>query len=288
MFVHGLFVNNAALASGALAPYYTAYVKGTGLNPAMVAADIAVVLFRAGLATLQNATVAGALSLPLTHDFTYAEVVANLAALQTLLGTTGAHATIAAAYGHADTFITGPIAAWVINLKAGRSTMDRLRARAIETLYLVQKVVGVYTPSLTGLSGTFSATNWVSILRSQTGTTALDNSTSTWKYADHAPVTHGWGAHEAARGALMHHISQANGKITKYQCIVPTTWNGSPAVGATPAGTTQAAKDPHGAIEAACMGAPFAGTVGPLSSVGGVEVLRIAQSFDPCIACAIH
>jgi Ni,Fe-hydrogenase I large subunit len=84
----------------------------------------------------------------------------------------------------------------------------------------------------------------------------------------------------------MHHITQVNGKITKYQCIVPTTWNGSPFIG------TETNKLDHGAIEAACMGAPFAdattGTNNQLASAGGVEVLRIAQSFDPCIACAIH
>ncbi len=42
------------------------------------------------------------------------------------------------------------------------------------------------------------------------------------------------------------------GKITKYQCIVPTTWNGSPVVGA------DTVLQNHGAIEAAVIGAPFA------------------------------
>jgi Ni,Fe-hydrogenase I large subunit len=47
-------------------------------------------------------------------------------------------------------------------------------------------------------------------------------------------------------------------------------------------------------MEASVIGAPFAGLSGNtgvdggVPSVGGVEVLRIAQSFDPCIACAIH
>jgi Ni,Fe-hydrogenase I large subunit len=48
-------------------------------------------------------------------------------------------------------------------------------------------------------------------------------------------------------------------------------------------------------MEQAVIGAPFAGTnspfagqTGTVTSVGGVEVLRIAQSFDPCIACAVH
>jgi len=250
----------------------------------MISADIAVVLLRAGLATLDIDGVGNGID--------YAGAAAWIGA-----NVTGAslHAKIATAYGLAPVVISGPIAAWVLGLKAGRSTMDRLRGRALETLYLVQQVVGVFSPSVTGFTvgtpstyGTFGATSWVNILKSQTGG-GNDTSTSTWKYASSPMVAHGWGVMEAARGALMHHITQSGGKITKYQCIVPTTWNGSPAVGATPAGTNQAAKDPHGAIEAACMGAPFAGTLSPtLSAVGGVEVLRIAQSFDPCIACAIH
>jgi hydrogenase large subunit len=86
----------------------------------------------------------------------------------------------------------------------------------------------------------------------------------------------------------MHQATITNGKITKYQCIVPTTWNGSPLDAA----------GNHGAIEAAVMGNPWStdgatfqsqsGTVGTVTTAGGVEVLRAAQSFDPCIACAIH
>ena len=44
--------------------------------------------------------------------------------------------------------------------------------------------------------------------------------------------------------------TQKAGKITKYQCIVPTTWNGSPT------GDDRAL----GAIEAAIIGAKYAAT----------------------------
>jgi hydrogenase large subunit len=96
----------------------------------------------------------------------------------------------------------------------------------------------------------------------------------------------GWGGTEAPRGALMHQVTINGGKITKYQCIVPTTWNGSPK---DTAGN-------RGAIEQACIGAPFDDATKDIKSQdgsalivhGGVEILRIAQSFDPCIACAIH
>jgi len=89
----------------------------------------------------------------------------------------------------------------------------------------------------------------------------------------------------------MHQATITDGKITKYQCVVPTTWNGSPVIG------NSSVKLNHGAIEASCIGVPFANLAGSftsssgsglVTSAGGVEVLRIAQSFDPCIACAIH
>ena len=84
----------------------------------------------------------------------------------------------------------------------------------------------------------------------------------------------------------MHFCSQEAGKITKYQCVVPTTWNGSP-------------KDTdgnRGAIEQAIVGAMYSaaattatgGGGSAITTGGGVEALRIAQSFDPCIACAVH
>ena len=98
-------------------------------------------------------------------------------------------------------------------------------------------------------------------------------------------VRQGWGGTEAPRGALMHQVTINNYKITKYQCIVPTTWNASPKdTGANP-----------GPIEASIIGSPyatttttFAGQAGSVTAAGGVEAMRCAQSFDPCIACAVH
>jgi hydrogenase large subunit len=62
------------------------------------------------------------------------------------------------------------------------------------------------------------------------------------------------------------------GKIDNYQCVVPTTWNGSP-------------RDPSGqigAFEAALMNTPLAKPDQPL------EILRTLHSFDPCLACSTH
>jgi hydrogenase large subunit len=82
----------------------------------------------------------------------------------------------------------------------------------------------------------------------------------------------GVGTTEAPRGALGHWIKVKNGKIDNYQCIVPTTWNGSP-------------RDPQGnigAFEASLLDTPLAKAEEPL------EILRTLHSFDPCLACSTH
>lgn len=82
----------------------------------------------------------------------------------------------------------------------------------------------------------------------------------------------GMGLTEAARGALGHWIRIEDYKIAGYQCVVPTTWNGSPR---------DAAGQP-GALEQALTGLPVKDQDNPL------EVVRVVRSFDPCIACAVH
>jgi Ni,Fe-hydrogenase I large subunit len=289
LVVAGLIQDNVALATSVGAAYM-AYVKTTpggrtGLNPAMVSADIAVALLRAGLATLDVDGVGNGLD--------YATVAGYVTAHPELGATV--HDRIAAVYQLNITVITGTITTWIVGLKSGASTMDRLRARAIESLYLVQKMLGAYTPATgtwtTATRGTWGGGGWLAKLKAETGG-ANDTSTSTWRSRPiPTGVVQGWGATEAPRGALMHQVTISGGKITKYQCIVPTTWNGSPVTGSA------AVKSNHGAIEAAVIGAPLANLpksfpsqdgVHSVSAQGGVEVLRIAQSFDPCIACAIH
>jgi hydrogenase large subunit len=82
----------------------------------------------------------------------------------------------------------------------------------------------------------------------------------------------GVGAAAAPRGALAHWIRIKDGKIDNYQCVVPTTWNGSP----------RDAKGQIGAFEAALLGTPMVNPEQPL------EILRTLHSFDPCLACSTH
>ena len=82
----------------------------------------------------------------------------------------------------------------------------------------------------------------------------------------------GVGFSEAPRGALGHWLKIENTKIANYQCVVPTTWNGSPRDG----------QGNIGAFEAALMNTKVERPEEP------VEILRTLHSFDPCLACSTH
>ena len=82
----------------------------------------------------------------------------------------------------------------------------------------------------------------------------------------------GVGFHEAPRGVLSHWVVINNGKISNYQCVVPTTWNAAP----------RNESDAIGPYEASLLNTPVADPERPL------EVLRTIHSFDPCLACAVH
>jgi hydrogenase large subunit len=82
----------------------------------------------------------------------------------------------------------------------------------------------------------------------------------------------GMGITEGSRGALGHWIEIKGRKIANYQCVVPTTWNGSP----------RDDKGNPGPIEQAITGTRIKDEKNPF------EIVRIIRSFDPCLACAIH
>ena len=82
----------------------------------------------------------------------------------------------------------------------------------------------------------------------------------------------GVGFTEAPRGALGHWIRIKDTKIDNYQCVVPTTWNGSPRDN----------EGNIGAFEASLMNTKVEVAEEP------VEILRTLHSFDPCLACSTH
>jgi len=126
------------------------------------------------------------------------------------------------------------------------STMGRHAARALEAKMLADRIEG-----------------WLDEVD-------LDGPVHT-KYSIPAK-SKGKGLTEGARGSLGHWITIDNYRISNYQAVVPTTWNGSP-------------RDDNGTpgpFEQALIGTPVADVKNP------IEPARVIRSFDPCLACAIH
>ncbi len=160
--------------------------------------------------------------------------------------------------GHAQTreltdMILGALGA---PLSAVFSTLGRTAARAIETKVFADFMLKTYNDLVETIKAgeiqTFNNKKW---------------EPTTWPA--HAE---GFGFMEAPRGALGHWVVIDHGKISNYQMVVPTTWNGSP----------RDHKGQPGAYEASLVGTPLAKPEWPL------EILRTIHSFDPCMACAIH
>jgi hydrogenase large subunit len=136
------------------------------------------------------------------------------------------------------------------------TTIGRTLARALESEYCADMMVD----------------DWNELIQNiKNGDTATANMDK-WDPSTWPKEAKGVGTTAAPRGALGHWIRIKDGKIENYQCVVPTTWNGSPR---DPAGNI-------GAFEACLMGTPVERADEP------VEILRNLHSFDPCLACSTH
>lgn len=82
----------------------------------------------------------------------------------------------------------------------------------------------------------------------------------------------GIGLTEAPRGALGHWLKVTSEKIASYQILTPTCWNFSP----------RDASNQPGPLEKALEG------VAVRDPNQAIEVLRVVQSYDPCLSCAVH
>jgi hydrogenase large subunit len=136
-------------------------------------------------------------------------------------------------------------------LDAMRSVLGRHAARAVECQVVAHAMTG-----------------WLAELGGPTTTSG-----QTYKWRRTPKQSTGYGLTEAPRGALGHWVGIKGKKISHYQCVVPTTWNGCP-------------KDDYGQpgpIEQALSGANVTN-----DATGRTRVGRIVRSFDPCIACAVH
>lgn len=136
------------------------------------------------------------------------------------------------------------------------STLGRTAARAVETKILAP------------LLG-----QWLSNLSDRiNGGDLVTCNNSKWNPSTWPSNVSGWGTTEAPRGGLGHWVNIVNGKINSYQCVVPTTWNGSP----------RDAAGIRGPFEESLIGQTVVDPNRPL------EILRTIHSFDPCMACAVH
>ena len=300
MVVRGLYdVKQTQALKVGFGTYYTIYAKtATTLDPAMIHADLGVALLRDGLVTLTDGATTYYASKTSSGVSTAGWLTPGVGWVDVQCFdpvTQVSQNTLETAYSTGTVTIGGPVAAWVLNIVGGLSVMDRLRGRALESLFLVQNMIGTYAKGGAGQArgavdnGSWG-TGWIDALDAITDNTIG----STWR--DKVPAvsaTGAYGATEAPRGALAHFVStNEEGKITAYQCVVPTTWNASP-------------RDINGAsargpMEQAMMYIPYRvatknipsqdPTANPagITTQGGVEALRVAHTFDPCIACAIH
>jgi hydrogenase large subunit len=148
-----------------------------------------------------------------------------------------------------DVFQVGALARMIVSgdYRGGLSAMDRLLANAHET----GKIAAAMRGWLDGL--------------------ALDG--SGYRHVATMPKAgKGFALTEAPRGALGHWVEYADGKVTGYRIITPTSWNASP----------RDEREAPGPIEQALEGVRVADQTQP------VEVYRVIHSFDPCMGCAVH
>ena len=137
------------------------------------------------------------------------------------------------------------------------STLGRTAARGMETVMIARRLSRWYDSLVARIKGGDVRT--------------FDN--SKWDPGRWPATAQGYGWLDAPRGALGHWVQITNGAITRYQCVVPSTWNCSP----------RDAQGQPGPYEAALMdNHPLAKPDQP------IEILRTIHSFDPCMACGVH
>jgi hydrogenase large subunit len=136
------------------------------------------------------------------------------------------------------------------------TTIGRTLARALEGQYCAEMMMDDFNELVANIKAGDSSTANV----------------EKWDPSTWPKEAKGVGTVAAPRGALAHWIRIKDGRIENYQCVVPTTWNGSPRDN----------KGQIGAFEASLMNTPMADPEQP------VEILRTLHSFDPCLACSTH
>jgi hydrogenase large subunit len=169
---------------------------------------------------------------------------------------------LAYAQGHPRTkeIIDGAVSTLGITLAQMNSTAGRTLARAVEALTSTEILAYETFPTFVsniakGDIAVFDPSKW---------------EPSTWP-----TQASGYAFVEVARGDLSHWVTIEDGEITRYQCVVPTTW-------------LAGGRDDDGQLgpyETSLSGNGRHPLVDPAQPL---EVLRTIHSFDPCMACAVH
>ncbi len=166
---------------------------------------------------------------------------------------------VAYASGHDDVqeVVNEALARLEVGPEALFSTLGRTAARGVETVLLARR-----------LETWFDAL----VARIRSGDTTTFNG-ELWDPSSWPRTAQGYGYLDAARGALGHWVQIEDGAISRYQCVVPSTWNCSPRDAQGQMGPYEAAlTDNH----------PLVDPERP------IEILRTIHSFDPCMACGVH
>jgi len=173
-----------------------------------------------------------------------------------------ARVLLAYAQGHDRTveLVDGALATLGITLAQLNSTAGRTLCRALEAATSAATLADVTFPTFVanlkrGDIDVFDSSRWAP---------------ETWP-----AKASGFSFVEVARGNLSHWVTVEDGKVARYQAVVPTTW----LAGGRDADGKQ------GPYEESLAGAgdhPLADPDQPL------EPLRTIHSFDPCMSCAVH
>jgi hydrogenase large subunit len=108
--------------------------------------------------------------------------------------------------------VTGLLTTMDLPVEALFSTLGRTAARALEAEYCAE------------LQQHFFDKLMARIVAGDESTANIEK----WEPSTWPAQTRGVGFTEAPRGALGHWVNISEGRIENYQCVVPTTWNGSP------------------------------------------------------------
>jgi hydrogenase large subunit len=165
-------------------------------------------------------------------------------------------------------FEVGPLARWVVSYFAGQKQVKAALDDCLKALNVgvkeLNSVLGRHAArALDAKLVADSLADW--ILELKPGEPVCASYTM-------PEESEGMGIVDGPRGALGHWIKITGGRIDRYQLVVPTTWNGSP----------KDEKEQPGPMEQALMGTPVKDPANPY------ELVRIARSFDPCLACSVH